>query len=260
MPSISVVMNTCNEAPLLRECVESVRPIAQEIVVTDMESTDRSAELAAELGCRVVRFPRSPAAEPDARIAAIDAARGPWILVMDPDMRLPQETADRLRQIAERDEADIVDLTMHNYFLGRPCFHGHGSQPVFRKFFKKTSFIPQPRHIHTFWHDSLTGRVLRLDRRYFMIHLGYRSFSQAFETLVRYARREAEDWKIAGRRPSLIRAHWRPMKRFFGNYIWRLGFLDGIAGLILNALVSFNVWLAEIFLWEATRVKGGERA
>jgi glycosyltransferase involved in cell wall biosynthesis len=259
MPAISVVMNTCNEAPLLRECVESVRSLADEIIVTDMESTDGSADVAAQLGCRVVPHPRRPAAEPEARIAAIQAARGSWILVMDPDMRLPKETAERLKQIAERDEADYVDFHMHNYFLGRPCLHGHGSQPVFRKFFKKSAFCPQSRHIHTFWHDSLLGRGLRLDRKYFMIHLGYTSFSQAFETLVRYARREAQDLKKSGKSPSLLRAHWRPMKRFLGNYLWRLGFLDGMAGLILNALVSFNVWMAEILLWEAAHYRGDER-
>ena len=55
---ISVVINTCNEAHHLRECVESLRGFADEIVVCDMESTDGSAELAKELGCKVITHKR----------------------------------------------------------------------------------------------------------------------------------------------------------------------------------------------------------
>jgi len=248
VPKISVTINTCNEAHHLRACVASVRPLADEIVVCDMESTDGSADLARELGCKVISHPRMPAPEPEARIAAIKAATGDWILVFDPDMRLSAATCERLRAIAERDEADIVDFYCLNYFFGRWCRHGHGSQRAFRKFFKKACFAPRSTNIQTFWHDSLSGRVLGLGREHAILHHAATKVRAYASTLARYAWREAEQAQDAGVRPSWLRALLRPARRFFGNYFLRLGFLDGFPGLIINLLVARYVLDTEVNL------------
>jgi hypothetical protein len=83
--------------------------------------------------------------------------------------------------------------------------------------------------------------------------------TQALETLVRYAQKEAAERREAGRPSSLFRSFWNPFKRFAGNYLWRLGFLDGAKGLILSSLVSFNLWLSESLLWEAERSMSPEK-
>jgi len=251
---ISVIINTCNEAHHLEACIASVRPLADEIIVCDMESSDGSADLARELGCKVVTHRKMEAPEPEARLAAIEAASGDWIRVFDPDMRLKPDTCRRLRDIAESDEADIVEFHCHNRFLGRWCPHGHGSQGVFRKFFHKRAFSPRAISIHTFWHDSLKGRVVRLGRRDAIEHLAYESTLQLTETLGRYARREARDAWEHGVPPSVFRMVWKPLKRFMGNYIFRLGFLDGVPGLIVNAAVSGYLFLIEAHLWDISRI------
>jgi glycosyltransferase involved in cell wall biosynthesis len=247
---ISVLINTCNEAHHLRECVASLRGLADEVLVCDMESTDGSAALAGELGCRVIAHTRMPAPEPEARMAAIEAASGDWIFIFDPDMRLSAETARRLRKIVKKDEADIVEFMCDNYVFGRHCRHGHGSQPVFRKMFKRSAFSPVSRNIQTFWHDSLSGRVLRLGREHAITHLSYENIGRCVETLARYATREAEQAHDSGVAPSLPRMVWRPLKRFLGNYILRRGYLDGAPGLILTVLVSWYLFLTEAHLWE----------
>lgn len=260
MKVVSAVINTYNEVHHLRECVASVRQIADEVVVCDMESTDGSAELARELGCKVISHKRMPAPEPEARTAAIEAATGDWIFVFDPDMRISAETARRLREIVDKDEADIIDFYCDNWFFGAHCPHGHGSQPVLRKMFKQSAFKPVSRNIQTFWHDSLSGRILRLGREHAIRHLGYATVDQCVETLVRYARREAEQDYEAGAKPSLARMLWRPCKRFAGNYILRQGFRDGVAGLVVNGWVSWYLFLSEAFLWELLlRAKGADQ-
>jgi (heptosyl)LPS beta-1,4-glucosyltransferase len=261
MTRISVLINTCNEAHLLEDCVRSVRPLADEIIVCDMQSSDGTAELARNLGCTLIHHPRMPAPEPEARIAAINAATGQWLLVFDPDMRITPETAQRLRQIAENDEADMVDFYCINYYLGRCCPHGHASQPVFRKFFKKAAFQPRSINIQTFWHDSLTGHSLQLSRKHGILHLGYATVADCVETLTRYAHREAAQARELGRTPSIRRMLWRPVKRFLGNYIWRRGFLDGMPGLIVMVAVSWYLFLTEALLWQApAKTAAGESA
>jgi glycosyltransferase involved in cell wall biosynthesis len=253
MSKVSAVINSCNEARLLRECIDSVRQIADDIVVCDMQSTDGSPELAKELGCRVIAHQRMLAAEPEARIASIEVSSGEWIFVFDPDMRISPETAQRLGEIVENDEADIVDFYCDNYFFGHHCPHGHGSQPVLRKMFKKACFQPVSKNIQTFWHDSLSGRVLRLGREHAITHLGYATVGQCAETLGRYAKREAEQAYEAGVKPSTMRLLWRPAKRFLGNYFMRQGFRDGMAGLIINGMVSWYLFWTEARLWELAR-------
>lgn len=250
MVRISVVINVCNEIHHLGDCIASVRPLADEILVCDMHSTDGSVALAQELGCTIISHKRMAAPEPEARIAAIEAASGEWIFVFDPDMRITIETSKRLREIVENDESDIVEFHCDNYFFGRHCPHGHGSQPVFRKMFKKTIFSPISRNIQTFWHDSLSGRTLQLGREHSIKHLSYESVGQCVETLARYAKREAEQAVASGIRPSLPRMLWRPSKRFLSNYCLHQGFRDGVPGLIISFLVSWYLFLAEAHLWE----------
>lgn len=191
--------------------------------------------------------------EPDARVFAIQAALGEWILVFDPDMRLKPGTCRVLRQIAQSGDVDIVDFYCRNNYLGRWCVHGHGSQPVFRKFFRKSVFKPNPRNIHTFWHDSTTGRVLRLPADHAILHFSYSSVEGMCETFGRYAVRQAADFLAQGRRPSVTRMVWRPLKRLLGNYILRRGFLDGVPGLIVNLSVSGYIFLTEAHLWDLHR-------
>jgi glycosyltransferase involved in cell wall biosynthesis len=253
MPRVSAVVNTCNEAHHLRECVESLRGFADEIVVCDMESTDGSAELAKELGCKVISHRRMPAPEPDARIAAINAASGDWILVFDPDMRLPKETAEKLQEVVSKDQADVVDFYCMNYFLGRLCLHGHGSQPVFRKFFKKSSFFPNDVNIQTFWYDSLKGRVITLPRQFPLLHYSYPTLQKMTETFSRYAKREAEQAFAQGVHFSVWRMLWKPLKRFIGNYFLRRGFLDGMPGFLVSVSVSWYIFLIYAHLWEIQR-------
>jgi len=252
---ISVEINTCNEAHHLRACVESVRPLADEIVVCDMESTDGSADLARVLGCKVISHPRMPSPNPEARTAAINATSGDWVLAFDPDMRLTPATCKRLRQIAEGGEADMVDFYCINNFFGRWCRHGHCSQPVFRKFFRKSVFNPQCTISHSFMHESLHGTTLRLGRNYGILHYSYPSVGKCAELHARYAKWNAEQFWRAGVRPSRVRMIWAPVKRFIGNYFLRRGFLDGMPGLVVSVIVSWYLFMVEAHLWDMSREK-----
>src|ERR1043166_1643983 len=107
MTDISVVVNTLNEEKNLPACLESVR-WASDIVVVDMHSNDRTAEIATKAGCRVFQFERTGYVEP-ARNFAIAQAKHPWVLVLDADERvspglatwitekLPSQSADAFR-------------------------------------------------------------------------------------------------------------------------------------------------------------------
>jgi glycosyltransferase involved in cell wall biosynthesis len=258
-PKISVLINTCDEGHLIKECLESVSGWADEIVVCDMQSSDDSVAICKAFGATVWNHRRMLAPEPDARIFGIGKCSGDWILVLDPDMRVSPQLRRRLDEITSEDLADLVDLHCINYFFTRWCSHGHGSRPVFRKFFKRLRFLPDCRNIHTFWHDSLSGRVIVLSREHAITHYAYATVQDLVATLVRYARQEADDSFGRGRSFNVGMALWRPAKRFAGDYFFRRGFLDGVPGLVVSVAIAWYLFLIEAYLWELSRHNGLSR-
>ncbi|PYU89881.1 MAG: glycosyltransferase family 2 protein, partial [Acidobacteria bacterium] len=113
-PRISVVVNTLNEEKNLPYALRSVRSWVDEIVVVDMHSQDRTVEIAREYGAKVYSHEPMGFVEP-ARAFAVAQAGGDWILILDADEVVPLLLSRRLREIARRDEADVVTLPRLNY-------------------------------------------------------------------------------------------------------------------------------------------------
>jgi len=116
MPSLSVVMIVKDEAARLAECLDSVRGIADEIVVADTGSTDTTINVARRFNATVLEFPwRDDFAE--ARNQALAAATGDWILHVDADEVVGPEAATRIRELLDADGsgADAIEVTLANY-------------------------------------------------------------------------------------------------------------------------------------------------
>ncbi len=138
MPTLSVIMIVKDEAARLGECLDSVRSIADEIVVVDTGSTDDTMAIADGRGAQVYSIPwKDDFAE--ARNRSIDAATGDWLLHMDADEVLDEEGAKRIRSLVDGDGqgADAIEVTLANYCdeprawrwmpaeAGNACTRGH---------------------------------------------------------------------------------------------------------------------------------------
>src|SRR5712672_4773789 len=115
---ISVVINTLNEERNLQYALRSVQPWADEIVVVDMHSTDRTVEVARQLGAKVY-LNEGPGFDYPPREFAIRQASHAWIFMLDADEVVPMALSKVLRCIAEADNADVVLVPRLNYLLGR---------------------------------------------------------------------------------------------------------------------------------------------
>ena len=96
MPTISVVINTLNEEKNLPRAVASVKSFADEIVVVDMESTDKTPELAKSLGAKVFTHKKTGYVEP-ARNFALRQAQCPWLFILDADEEVPEGLDDSIQ-------------------------------------------------------------------------------------------------------------------------------------------------------------------
>ncbi|MGQ9791581.1 MAG: methyltransferase domain-containing protein [Armatimonadota bacterium] len=130
---ISVIVHTRNEEHNIAECLDRVKNWAGEIIVMDMESTDRTVEIARRYTDRVYNHPLIHDFD-EARNASAQHARYEWILYVDADERVPSALVDALRQLLPTIDANVaaVKLTYKNYFLGKWIRHAGQWYPGYK--------------------------------------------------------------------------------------------------------------------------------
>ena len=234
---LSLVVIACDEADRIGRCLESVR-CADEVIVVDSGSRDRTVEIARDLGARVVQtdWPGHTAQ----KNRALVLAAGEWVLSLDADEYLSTQAAESLRAAIEA-PGDAVGFSMNrrNIWLGKPLRHGRWYPDtkvrVVRRDFGSWGGVDP--------HDQLEVRgpvrLLRGD----IIHHPYRDFAEHLATIDRYSAVHARALADRG-----VRGHWwdvavRPPLHFVDAYLLRAGFLDGAAGLAVAGLGAGHVAL-----------------
>lgn len=257
---ISVVINTLNEEANISECLRSVQSLADEILICDMYSEDRTVEIAKSFGARVIYHERTGFVEP-ARFYAISSARHDWILVLDADERMTEPLANKLKEIAQANAVQVVSFRRLNWYFGGWVYHGqffHGDQA---RFFRKSAYLECYRKSEEKVHQNFAELAkhpgkLRLPPDYYILHLAYPTIEKyACKTLGMYARLEAEQMFQDEVHFHLWRLFWEPMKSFIKNYVYLQAFREGIRGFVLSvlyALYRFNIW-ANLWLLETNK-------
>lgn len=245
MAHLSVIVLTLNEERNIGDCLESVR-WADEIIVADSGSTDRTVEIARRYTDRVLTI--SWAGYGAARNTAIAHATGEWILWLDADERVSPELAEEVRGVL-RDVACPFDgfmVARRAYFLGRWIRHsGWYPSRVLRLFRRgKGTFTETQVHERL----ELSGRVSTT--RNDILHYTDPDLDHYLAKFNRYTTLAVADLEAAGRRPAITDLLVRPPFQFFKMYALRGGFLDGLHGLILAVLSSAYVFVKYAKLWE----------
>jgi glycosyltransferase involved in cell wall biosynthesis len=267
---LSVVIVTKNEEENLARTLESVR-WADEIVVVDSGSTDRTVEIARSFGAKVfVEEWKGYAAQKN---SALDKATGDWILALDADEVAEPALARVVRRIVatppDLEEVRALSETMSLTFADRRFLRSvvkqteaagdpmksAGGFVAFRipfkhfflgKWMRWGGFYPD-RKIRLFRrghgrfgaravHESIQitgGATASLTPN--ILHYGYPTLSGYLSSMDRYSTLAAEQMVAEGRRPiPFVDTVLRPFFTFFGRYLFRLGFLDGPKGLLFN--------------------------
>jgi glycosyltransferase involved in cell wall biosynthesis len=234
------VLNTLDEETRLPFALRSIEGWVDEIIVVDMHSTDATRAIAESFGAKVFLHDRLDYADP-ARGFAIEKATGDWILILDADELVPQPLSVRLREIAERDEADVVVIPWLNYLLGAPLLHtGWGpTQDRHERFFRKGSVVARPS-IHGFLEIQPGARVLALpySEGLAVVHFNYVDVAHFVAKLDRYTDIEAERLLTNPKAGSTARASLRAIREFVRRYVRFGGYKDGWRGFYLSGLMA----------------------
>lgn len=244
MTRLSVTVITWNEAERLRPCLESVA-WADEIVLVDAESTDKTVQVAREFTDRIwVRPWPGFAAQKN---FALEQAGGEWVLSLDADEQVTPELRREIEAVIARGgSADGYAIPRKNIFWGAWVRHGRLYPDYQRRLFRRG----RGRFVERAVHESVEvrGAVGRLQAP--LLHHSYRNLEEFLERSNRYSTLAAEEWIRQGQRVRPADFVLRPLGRFLSMYLLRGGFLDGWRGLLLAGLYAHYVFLRTAKVWE----------
>jgi glycosyltransferase involved in cell wall biosynthesis len=234
---LSVAIVALNEEERIRACLESVA-WADDIVVVDSGSSDKTVAIAREFTDRVLFHPWSGYGPQ--KNYAVDRCESDWVLSLDADERVSDGLREEIRSVL-RDDPPLAGflLPRENYFQGRLIRHG-GWYPdyqlrLFRRGRGRFTDVPL--------HESIRLDGPRARLRQPLRHESYRGVTDFVTRAQRYAELAARTLAAEGRGGSAVDLLLRPLARFTVMYVVRLGFLDGWRGLVLAALYAQYVFV-----------------
>ena len=240
---LSVIIIAKNEDQRLPRCLESVA-FADEVIVLDGGSTDQTVEIAEGEGALVEVCTSWKGFGPQ-KNRALDMATQDWVLSLDADEEVTPELADEIRATLRSPAFDCYAIPRLSEFCGRFLRHSGWYPDYVARLFKQGT----ARFSDDLVHERLMpiGPVGRLQRP--ILHRGYRSASDNLRKIDHYSTAWAEQALANGRRAGFAAAPLHGLAAFVKTYIFRLGFLDGAAGLAV-AISSAEVAYYKYFkLW-----------
>jgi len=232
---LSVTIITRNAASQLEGCLASVA-FAEDVVVVDSGSTDRTVELAARRGARVIS--KEWLGFGPQKQFAVESAKHDWVLCLDADESLSEGLRESIIAELKAPRGFVYTMRRCNRFLGRWLRHGEGYPDWSVRLFHRK---------HARWGDETVHEkvvtdlpVLRL--RGDLLHDSAETLEKYLDKQNRYTSLQAEALHAAGRRANLLQLVLSPSLRFLKFYVLRLGFLDGAAGLVHIAIGCMNTF------------------
>jgi len=258
--SLTVAIVTLNEAANLPRTLASLRvgpEIATEIVIVDSGSHDGTVEIAESAGARLFEEPWKGFARQ--KNSAIDHATGDWVLSLDADEELSPELAREIEAVLAGEPAvNAYRIPRLNHFLGRPLRHGGYLPDPKLRLFRRGAARFAERAVHETMETQ--GKIGQLKGH--LIHHCYPTLEEYVEHMNRYSSAAARVLVERGRAPRslvglLSGAVLNPAATFLYNYVVRLGFLDGTAGLLQHLNHSAYIHWKYMKAWRMGR--GGDR-
>src|SRR3990167_3466898 len=250
---LSVVLATRNEGINLAKCLESVRQLADEIVIADEKSFDDTVEIAKKYGARVISVPHNENFHITKNIA-IDAATGDWVLQLDADEVVSSELAREISYIIHH--KSLINgywINRKNWFLDR--FLTKGGQypdPTLRLYRRGFGRLPE-KDVHE--HADVKGPTGHL--KHDLLHYRDTSFEKyfsGFDLYTTFIARQMIDRKLQFNLSNTMNYLFlKPALTFFNIFFRHKGFVDGIPGFVFALFSGLVHGVAYIKFWQKTK-------
>lgn len=241
---ISCVVLVKDEEKTIETCLQSIRSLVDEMIVIDDDSEDKTIEKAKKFGARVFKRPLKCdfAAQ---RNFGLKQAKGDWVLFIDADEQITTGLAEEIKTAVKKKEFNGFYLRRQEWFGGKWLRYGETGRIRLLRLGKKGVGKWQ-RKVHETW--RIRGKVGELKNP--LLHYSHQNISQFLGQINFHSTLHAQALKEEGVKFSLFRLIFNPLGKFIQNYIFRLGFLDGVSGFIFAMMMSFHSFLARAKLYQ----------
>lgn len=242
MTKITAIIPTLNEEIHIAEAIESVS-FADEIIVIDSFSTDKTLEIAATYNVKIIKRVFDDFSSQ--KNYAIAQASHSWIYLLDADERVTPKLRKEILK-AVKNPKDFVGFYVRRvfYFAGKKInYSGWQRDKVVRLFLKEHCKYQGLVHETIFTEGKLGFFKHKID------HFSYRNYDHYISKMNHYAAIRANELHQKGKKVNLFHILIKPPARFFIHFFIKLGFLDGFRGFILAKIYGYVVFTRYIKLW-----------
>ncbi len=241
---VTVCIIAKNEEKRLPDCLASVG-WADEVVVVDDDSSDKTIEVAKGCGARVLS--RKMDIEGRHRNFAYSNAKNSWVLSLDADERVTPELAEEIKKTVQSANGYAAFSIPIRTYIGKRWVSGAGYYPAPKvRLFLKDKFKYEEASVHP--RILLDGKCGGLKGD--ILHYSCRNFGEFLGKMNRETMLEAEKWMRDGRKVSLPGILRKTVDRFLKNYFMKGGYKDGFQGFLMSYFHSLYQLMSYAKYWE----------
>jgi len=256
--TVSVIIHTYNEEKHIESCIESARKLTDKIIVVDMQSVDKTVDLAKKNGTEVYSFPQFTYVEP-ARKFGINKARTDWVFLLDADERITEDLVEEIKEIINNDSGQ-AGMTFSHYKIPRKNIFGNktwlpagkwlkhgGWWPDYQiRLINKKSFKSWPKEIHsTPIITGVTGILKNPIEHYF-----HGDLESMVKKTIRFEDIESNLLFKADKNVKTLTFLRKFLGELFRRLIIKFGLLDGEIGIIESIYQAFSKTITYLYLYE----------
>ena len=254
---ITILIYTRNEERNISDCINSAKLLTDKIILVDMESSDKTVEIAKSLNIPVFNFPKSNYVEP-AREFGIKQAETDWVLILDADERMTNELANEIQNVITLKRSNVpteiaFKIPRRNTFAGIKWLRHGGWWPDYQtRLINKKFFLNWPKRIHSTPH--IKGDIGYLKNP--LIHYFHGDLNGMVKKTIIFEDIES-DLLFKAKRKTGIGIFFRKfLAEIYRRLIRNSGFLDGPFGIIESIYQAFSKTITYLFLYEKQIKKG----
>ena len=236
---LSAVIITKNEERNIGRCLASVKGIADDIVVLDSFSTDRTRAIAEEHGARFIQHPFNGHIEQKNR--AITHAKHSWVLSLDADEALDDRLARAIREVMKAPAADGYTMNRLTNYCGGWIRHGGWYPDTKLRLWNRSKGRWTGINPHDRYEMDTGARIAHLPGD--ILHYSYNSIEDHYRQVEYFTTIAAKAYADRGKGAPLLKRLFSPAAKFIGGYLLRLGFLDGGRGFTIARISAYATWL-----------------
>lgn len=243
---ISAIVLTKNGQVQIQNCLKSLL-WCEEIIVIDDESKDGTRDKINELASKNIKIFTNKL---EGDFAAqhnfgLGKATHDWVLFVDDDEVVNTKLVQEIKQATKSTQFNGYYLSRKDFFMGRVLFHGETGGAKFIRLGRRVKGKWQ-RKVHESW--QIDGNIGQLATP--LEHFPHPTIQEFISSINQYTSIDAKELKAEGKEFSPLRTVVNPIAKFVQNYFWRLGFMDGMPGLIMAFMMSFHSLTVRIKQYE----------